>query len=179
MKNELVTTFDVLLHFENESLKDAGIDGVQQFPIHSESALEKLTTRQVLSEQEMLVEFVVSLKTNWIKFICIYLKGEIRFLKEFIDKDIKESLSPSKVNWSHEIQASLKDETDMRGFTEISRKEELVSTMINNYQTSRQLMRAKEKILKILENAGVLSSQENLKFLEVCSLKIARFLLLH
>ena len=157
MNDGLASTFGVLLDFENESLRKTGIDGVLQFPIHSESVLEKLTTRQVLPKQEMLVEFLVSLKTNWIKFMYLCLNAEVRFLKELIHKDIKESLLPRKLIWSKNIQSSLKDETDMRGLTEISSKEKLVSTMINIYQTSHELMIAKEDILEILENAGVLS----------------------
>ena len=51
----------------------------------------------------------------------------------------------------------LKTERDASEFPEVLYPEEHVQTMLRNYQTSRDLFKAKSKILKILEDSVVLA----------------------
>ena len=133
MKDKSATTFGVKLEFENKSLRKTGIDGVLQFPIHPESVLEKLRIRLVLPQQEMLVNFLASLETKWIVFVRFYLNADVKVLRQLLLKDINETLSLRKLNWSHKIQV----------------KKGLVSPKSPVWMTLHQPLTISNKMLKI------------------------------
>ena len=157
-KNEKLKSFGVEFEFASSLLDKRGIDGTINIPIHSEDALKKISTRRYLPSRGMLLEFLKSLGSNWTKFLSCYLKVEMSCLKDFVDRDIRASLPPRVLNWSEIIRKQLKTETDAREFQEVLCLEELVQTMLRNYQTSRELFKAKAEILEILEDSEVLAS---------------------
>lgn len=157
------TSFGVQLEFENNCLRDRAIDGVLTFQAHSEEKYKKLSTNQDFPDKQMLVEFLKSLRGEWIKFLGVYLNAQIRFLREFIHKDIKDSLPLRTLNWSPEIRVKLKKETDLRDFPEVFNKENIISDLLENYQTSRDLMKAKDEIIEILQDAEVLCQNHGIQ----------------
>ena len=157
-KNEKLKSFGVEFEFASSLLDKRGIDGTINIPIHSEDTLEKISTRRYLPSRGMLLEFLKSLGSNWTKFLSCYLMVEMSCLKDFVDRDIRASLPPRVLNWSEIIRKQLKTETDAREFQEVLCLEELVQTMLRNYQTSHDLFKAKAEILEILEDSEVLAS---------------------
>ena len=149
--------FRIRLEFDADLFNEKGIDCMIDIPLHSEDALTRILTRRVLPSQGMLLEFLKRLGSNWIKFLSKYLKVEVRYLKEFIDRDIKFSLPPSVLSWSEDIKKRLKTETDIRELQVVLRREELVNSLTKNYQTPRDLMKAKAEILEILRDSKVLA----------------------
>ena len=138
-------------------MSEKGIDGIIDIPVHSEDNLSKISTRRFLPSQGILLDFLKSLNSSWGKFLAVYLDVEMKCLKVFIDRDISATLPSSVLNWSEKIRKQLKTETDARQFQEVLSCEELVQSMLKNYQTSNDLLKAKSEILEILKGSEVLN----------------------
>ena len=155
---EGINTFGVDFKFDNSVLQKQGIDGIIEVPYRTEEEIDSFSTRRKLPSHEMLVDLLIRLNTNWMRFLRNHLSVEIRQLKDFIHKDIKSSLPPRVLTWSEEIQRNLKRETDSRDIPEISTPERILPVMLESYQTTRDLWIAKSVILDILKDAGIISS---------------------
>ena len=155
--------FGVEFNFKSKSLRKKGIDGIIEFDFLSEDQINEYLERQVLPSKEMLIEFLLKLGFNWSVFLRDYLAVEIRYLRSFICSDIGATLKEDLFHWSPEIRLKLERIIQARNFIEVSNSSDLVQTLLKNYQTSDELLRAKTEIIEILEEAGILSRLQRIQ----------------
>ena len=150
------TKFEAEIKFESSLLQKVGLDGVMLFDILSEEAMEQCKNL-VLPTKHMLIELIQKLGCNWASFLSNYLHFNVRYFRSFISKDIAATLRHDLFFSSPQIRLDLDRILQNRNMLDVTADyKDLVQTMLKNYQTSDDLIRAKSEIISILEEAGVL-----------------------
>ena len=164
--NEVNKTLNLKFLYKSPILEQRGLDGIFQITLLSREDVEDFSKRKVLPSKDMLVKFLQLLGAKWTKFLFDCLDVELRYLRDFIHKDIIETLSPRLLRWSEQNTSNkrqLCEEVKQRKWSlgEISMMElsrdEIVQSLCRNFQTSFELRTAKLCIIQCLKTSDVLN----------------------